>query len=87
LHEVAARLARADIVIVEGMKRAPIPKIEVRRTGQGDGPPLAGHDGTVFAIASDRPAEHAPVPAFTLNDIEGLAQAVVAARAAARAHP
>lgn len=82
LDEIVARLPPVDIVIVEGMKRAAIPKIEVRRTGQGQGPPLAGADATVFAIASDRPLRDAPVPVFDCDDIAGLTDAALAQRSA-----
>jgi molybdenum cofactor guanylyltransferase/molybdopterin-guanine dinucleotide biosynthesis protein MobB len=79
LAAVVASLAPADIVIVEGLKRAAIPKIEVRRVGQGDGAPLAEHDPLVFAIAADRDVTDAPVPAFSLDDVAGLADALLAA--------
>lgn len=85
LEDVVSRLAPADIVIVEGLKSAPIPKIEVRRAGQGEGPPLAERDRTVFAIASDRAIESPPVPVFALDDIDGLARAVISRREAGRA--
>lgn len=87
LDEIVARLPPADIVIVEGMKRAAIPKIEVRRTGQGDGPPLADTDASVFAIASDRPVTGAAVPVFALDDIAGLAAAALARRPATGTAP
>ncbi|WP_041317157.1 molybdopterin-guanine dinucleotide biosynthesis protein B [Hyphomicrobium nitrativorans] len=78
LTEIAARLAPVDIVLVEGMKRAPIPKIEVRRKAQGSGAPLAPSDPHVFAIAADHAVEDASVPAFSLDDIARIAQAVLA---------
>lgn len=79
LATIVAALAPADIVIVEGMKRAPIPKIEVRRTGQGEGPPLADRDPRVLAVASDREVKDAHVPTFALDDADGLADALLAA--------
>lgn len=44
----------ADLVLVEGFRHAPIPKIEVYRANCGK-PPLAGQDEHVIAIASDMP--------------------------------
>ena len=77
LEHIVARLAPTDIVLVEGMKRAQIPKIEVRRIAQGTGPPLAPSDPHVFAIAADHDVQEANVPVFWLDDIEGLVQAVL----------
>jgi len=79
LATVVAQLAPADIVIVEGLKRAPIPKIEVRRRGQGDGPPLADSDPAVFAIAADHAIAGARVPVLALDDVAGLTNTLLAA--------
>lgn len=77
LATVVARLGPADIVIVEGLKRAAIPKIETRRKEQGKGAPLAPHDATVFAIAADHNVGNAGVPAYALDDIAGLTDALL----------
>lgn len=79
LATVVGHLAPADVVIVEGLKRAQIPKIEVRRTAQGDGPPLAAVDPLVFAIAADHGIADAGLPSFALDDVSGLADALLAA--------
>lgn len=80
LDRIVARLAPADLVLVEGMKRAPIPKVEVRRSAQGAGPSLASSDPHVFAIAADHHVEGANVPVFPLDDIAGVMRAVLAKR-------
>lgn len=72
LEEVIDRLAHADVVLVEGYKHEPIFKIEVRRTGQGPGEPLAGADPLVIAIAADHEIADAVVPVLGLDDIGGL---------------
>lgn len=77
LATVVAALGPADIVIVEGMKRAGIPKIETRRTAQALGPPLAETDANVFAIAADHEVQGTGTPAFALDDIAGLTDAVL----------
>lgn len=79
LADVLSRLAPADVVIVEGYKGAAIPKIEVRRRAQGDGPPLADEDVRVLAIAADFPVVRAPVPVLALDDVAGVASVVLAA--------
>lgn len=78
LATIVAALAPADIIIVEGMKRATIPKIEVRRTGQSEGPPLAAADPLVIAVATDTPETVSHVPSFALDDAPGLADLIIA---------
>lgn len=78
LERVLAALAPADLVIVEGYKRADIPKIEVRRSAQGDGAPLAPIDRAVLAVAADHDVGDNAVPAFSLDDVGGLSHLVLA---------
>jgi molybdopterin-guanine dinucleotide biosynthesis protein B len=70
LAEVMARLAPTDLILIEGFKREPHPKIEVRAA---DGPSLAATDPAIVAIAADmRPAE-THLPWFRRDDIAGIA--------------
>jgi molybdenum cofactor guanylyltransferase/molybdopterin-guanine dinucleotide biosynthesis protein MobB len=78
LAAIVARLAPADIVLIEGMKREPIPKIEVRRAGQGTGAPLTDTDAAVFAVAADHEVEDVGVPVLSLDDVTGLTDALLA---------
>ena len=74
LDDIIAHLAPCDLIIVEGYKWAPIPKIESRRSGAAHEKPLAPDDAHVIAIATDgatRP-DAAP-PMFALDDISGMA--------------
>jgi len=73
LEEIAMRLEPADLVLVEGYKSAPIPKIELRRRASATNRPLAGNDPNVIAIASDHVIEDRNVPVFALDDVEGIA--------------
>lgn len=82
LADVLAALQPVDVVIVEGYKAAPIPKIEVRGEDVG-GPPLADHDGTVFAIAADGAIGEAPVAVFRRDDIDGFIAAILSRKQAA----
>lgn len=77
LAAVVAALGPADIVIVEGMKHADMPRIETRRRAQGPGLPLADGDRNVFAIATDHEVRDTRTPAFSLDDIGGLADALL----------
>lgn len=71
LQEVLAMLdpARLDLVLVEGFKAEPIPKIELHRPAMGR-PLLFPHDRNVIAIATDGgPLEADPgeLPRLSLN--------------------
>ena len=79
LAEMLARLSPADIVLVEGYKAEPHPKIEVWRRGSG-GRPLYRDDPTIVAVAADGLEEEAPVPVLDLNDAAAVAAFVVAFR-------
>jgi molybdopterin-guanine dinucleotide biosynthesis protein B len=72
LAELLAKLAPADLVIVEGFKRAPIPKIEVFRAANGK-PPLHPDDATIIAIASDTLFPAAGRPVLPLDDAAAIA--------------
>lgn len=70
LTDVVARLSPCDIVLVEGYKREPHGKIEVRADNAN---PLAASDPAIVAIASDiRPLE-THLPWFRRDDIGGIA--------------
>jgi len=68
-------LSDADIVLVEGFKRAPLPKIEVYRTVAGPKPIFdpAVHDPAdwVAMVADDRDVR-APFPVFRFSDTAWL---------------
>ncbi len=52
LPDLLSRLSPCDLVLVEGWKRDPIPKIEVHRADNGK-PWLYPDDGHILAVASD----------------------------------
>ena len=73
LAEVLARLAPADLVLVEGFKQESHPKIEVR---SDDTQPMDVAAHKIVAIASDsRPGG---LPSFARDDIAGIADFIVA---------
>jgi molybdopterin-guanine dinucleotide biosynthesis adapter protein len=77
LEDQLARLAPVDLVLVEGFRSTPIPKIEVYR-------PEAGHDllhtrfPNVIAIASDTALE-VSLPQLDLNDPAAIASFILKA--------
>lgn len=78
LRYLLSRLSPADLVLVEGFKRDAHPKIEVHRTAVGK-PLLQPGDPAIRAVASDAPLPGCPVPVLGLDDLPGIAAAVVAA--------
>ncbi len=72
LQDHLRRLAPCDLVLVEGFKRDPVPKIEVRRAAHA-APLLAPSDPWIIAIASDRPLEGEALPVLDLNDVPAMA--------------
>ena len=71
LDVALARLSPCDVVLVEGFKAAPIPKLEVYRESVGKAL-LHVSDPNILAVASDAPMQSA-LPMFALDDIDGIA--------------
>jgi molybdopterin-guanine dinucleotide biosynthesis protein B len=77
--DILAYAGKCDLVLVEGYKREAFPKIEIRREGAASREPLQGAFPLIVAIASDRPeAEETTLPVFSLDDIAGMADFIVA---------
>jgi molybdopterin-guanine dinucleotide biosynthesis protein B len=77
LAGVLQKLEPCDLIIVEGYKSAPIPKIEARRREGRAGPPLAANDPMVIAIASDHEIADSTLPRFALDDIKAIADFIL----------
>jgi molybdopterin-guanine dinucleotide biosynthesis protein B len=60
-------------VLVEGYKREPHAKIEVRRLAAGERTPLALADPSIAAIAADHPVSEGTLPVFDLDDVPAIA--------------
>src|SRR5882757_4951572 len=71
LPDLLGKLAPVDLVLVEGFKRDPFPKLEIHRIANGK-PLLQPADPHIVAIACDTPLPGAEVPVIDLNDIEGI---------------
>ena len=72
LPELLVKLAPVDLVIIEGYKREPHPKLEVHRAAVGKRL-LQPEDPAIVAIASDQPLPGAVVPVVALDDVEAIA--------------
>src|SRR5512139_2268257 len=75
-EEQVKRLSPCDLLLVEGFKFAPIPKLEVWRAETGEGM-LHPQDPDIVAVASDGKIE-TRLPLFALDDHEAIAKFVLA---------
>jgi molybdopterin-guanine dinucleotide biosynthesis protein B len=75
-EEALRRLSPCDLVIVEGFKRAAIPKLEVWRRETGE-PLLHPSDERIVAVASDSHVE-TRLPVLDLNDDAAIASFILA---------
>ncbi len=67
-----AKLAPVDLVLVEGFKHHPHPKIEVFRRANGK-QLLAPGDPHIVAVASDGPVPETALPVLDLDDVAAVA--------------
>jgi molybdopterin-guanine dinucleotide biosynthesis adapter protein len=77
LATLLRRLSPCDLVIVEGFKHGRHPKLEVFRAANRRAP-LHPEDRWIVAIASDSPFPEAGAPVVSLDDIEAVADMVLA---------
>ena len=77
LRTLLRHLSPVDLVVIEGYKRAPHPKIEVHRAAVGK-PLLHPDDPKIMAIAADGPLPQAKVPVIALDDTDAVVDAMLA---------
>jgi molybdopterin-guanine dinucleotide biosynthesis protein B len=76
LDELVGRMTPVDLLLVEGFKRHPHPKIEVYRPALGK-PPLHPDDPFVVAVASDDPLPGLRLPLLPLSDAAAVADFIL----------
>jgi molybdopterin-guanine dinucleotide biosynthesis protein B len=76
LAALLAKLSPVDLVLVEGFKRGPHPKIEVYRASVGK-PLLSPGDPHIVVIAADGPVAAACVPVVALDDHETICDLIL----------
>lgn len=76
MDSLLARLSPVDLVLVEGFRDWPHPRLEVHRPALGR-PLLCRDDRRVVAVASDAELAGLPVPRLDLNDAEAVAAFVL----------
>jgi len=75
LEEQIGRVSPCDLLLVEGQKHHPLPKLEVWREENGK-PLLHPSDPYIVAIASDSPLE-TKLPRFDLNDHKSIEEFIL----------
>ena len=75
-EEQVRHFSPCDLLLVEGFKHAPIPKLEVWRAVTGE-PMLHPNDPHIVAVASDRPVD-TKLPVLGLDDDRSVAQFILA---------
>ena len=75
LEELIARLPPADLILVEGHKHSPYPKVEIHRRATGK--PFIVRDGTLLAAVTDEPIDGIAAPQLGLEDVSGCAELLI----------
>ena len=75
LGELVARMAPVDLLLIEGFKREPHPKLEVHRPSVGK-PFLYPDDPHIVAIASDETLT-VPLPLLPLGEVAAIADFIL----------
>ena len=71
LQELIKRLSPCDLVLIEGFKHEPVPKLEIHRSAVSE-PWLFPHDPHIIAVASDQRAD-TRLPQFNIDDVVAIA--------------
>lgn len=71
LGDLLPKLSPVDLIVIEGFKREPHPKLEVHRAANGK-PPLHIGNPTIIAVASDVAFPDCALPQAHLDDIEAI---------------
>lgn len=77
LDEILARLSPCDLVIIEGFKSYPHPKIEATRQETKRDQPIWPGDQSIVAVAADYDVTDCDRKLFDLNDIPAMADFVL----------
>ena len=82
LDQQLAVLSPCDVVLIEGFKAAPVPKIGVHRPSHGK-PPIYPDNPFVVAVATDAELELG-LPRLDLNDPEAISDFILSYQESAR---
>src|SRR4051812_7487014 len=76
LSTLLQKLSPVDVVLIEGYKREPHPKLEVYRASLGQ-PLLHPNDLSIVAIASDTPLPGTQIPLVDVDDVERITDILI----------
>jgi molybdopterin-guanine dinucleotide biosynthesis protein B len=76
LNELLSHLSPCDLVLIEGFKQEPLPKLEVYRAAHGK-PPLFPERADIVAVATNDPLT-TTLPILPIDDAAAIAQFVIA---------
>jgi molybdopterin-guanine dinucleotide biosynthesis adapter protein len=76
LSALLEKFAPVDLVLVEGFKREPFPKLEIHRAANGK-PLIHPDDPHIVTIAADIALPQAKVPVIGLDDVERIVDALL----------
>ena len=84
VEELMTHMTPVDLLLIEGFKAHPHDKMEICRPALGK-PLLAAEDATYVAVTSDAPIAGLRIPHIDLNDVEAIADFIMAHCGLARA--
>lgn len=80
IEALIERMTPVDLLLIEGFKTHPHPKLEIHR--QSEGKPLLCHDDPeIVAVASDTKLPGLTIPCLDLNDAAGITEFILAFQA------
>jgi molybdopterin-guanine dinucleotide biosynthesis adapter protein len=74
--DLIRHMTPVDLLLIEGFKREPHPKLEIYRRANGK-PLLHPDDPHIVAVASDVPLPQSPLPVLFIDDIAAIAEFIV----------
>jgi molybdopterin-guanine dinucleotide biosynthesis protein B len=77
LSEVASHFRNVDLILVEGYKTSPFPKIEILRQAPGRKTALPREDLLALVTDGEPPESHSGLPIFALTDYGPVADFLV----------
>ncbi len=77
LRDLVGKMTAVDLVLVEGFKRDAFPELEIHRAANNK-PLIHPEDPHIVAVASDSPLPAATVPVIDLNNIDKIADLLLA---------